>query len=481
MTTPNNSILWNTTVAGMVAGFTKGRRLLKSNSSAPPLIGTPDPAYATIASQALNLAQEVNTGTAPTGIVNDNASTPFPTGTQAISVVSTGVAISPTTGAITLGQIEKDLCLKALVLGLIEGRSIGFGPQANGTNAVLTPAECAGMATTIEGAYAVFATVFIQPQTFPTSVNNQLLLFAAYCGALSGMLANNPGLATEATSAEIVEVIGLACSGLGFAVDALVANDALISNAAGTGNGGSALAGGGVGGTYQNQVGKTLLMFSIASAAMYNRNVGSLTSQFLNTLTGGAAIASWVSQVAPAIAAAYNSLVSGILTGAAAVNNPTLLNAAYAGFVAGNLSSRPFTTTSGMGAASPSNPTYNNQNFTAIAAAASAFASAVDTAVNGVDATGTPIPAGSVFITVTGEGGFNEGVVPSNGTLVEGQLAKTNLMWAICRGVIFGRPLVGGENPEDETADTNTATYTLIASHIVALYLEVANVSLNTP
>jgi hypothetical protein len=109
-------------------------------------------------------------------------------------------------------------------------------------------------------------------------------------------------------------------------------------------------------------------------------------------------------------------------------------------------------------------------NYVAVAAAAKAFALAIDAAVGSSDNSGTPVPAGSVPINL-------EAVtaIPSSGTTQEAQLGKTGLLWGICRGTMRGRPLLGN------ALDATVSTYAVVAQSIVALYLEMASVCLNTP
>src|SRR5208337_4904708 len=137
---------------------------------------------ASLALQALNFAQETD-GDLP----NDNGAPANPSGTVAISVIHTGVAIVPSTGAITFGQIVKDLILKGLVTGIVEGRGYAFPT-------VLTTTELSSVAALIEAAYDIFAQIVTQPITIPNTIHNQLITYGAFAGGFAGALVNSPAL-----------------------------------------------------------------------------------------------------------------------------------------------------------------------------------------------------------------------------------------------------------------------------------------------
>ena len=445
MTTPNNAILWNAIVAGFVGGTLKSRPITAVNSGTPPVVGTPDPSYAAIVAQAVNTTLALD----PL-IPNDHAGAPYPALTQAISVVTTGVAISPTTGAITFAQIQKDLCLKALVTGIMESRGSGFPAQNS-------PASLAPFVTQVQQSYALFADLFVQPISSPAT-NNQLLAYAAYCGGLAGMMAGNPSLISNPTG---VSFIQSALTQFGQDVDAAIATDGTITAA--SANGAALAANGTV--TVPNiqcQIAKTQLMFSLAMAAMYGRDASSLLKQVdAGTLT----LASFAAQVAPPVIAAYKAMQTSLLLIVAAQPpnlNPTLFNSAFCGFIAGNMAGRPFTSIS-----------VTDPNYLAVAAAAFSFAAEVDQSVGAEDTSGGFSP-GNTYISLGGEGTITA-AVPSNGTLIEAQLAKTNLMWSICRAVNFKRPLLGN------ALDTTQSNYSKIANSIVALYLETSTTIMQYP
>lgn len=443
MATPNNALLYNAAIEGLVAGAIKGRWLTKKNSGTPPAIGTPDAAYAALAAQATQLATEFDSK-----VTNDHAGAAQPTGTQAISVVTTGVAIVPSTGAIQFGQIEKSRLMSACAINVLEGRPYTAIPAA----------ELSGIATGVAALYLAAAAEIVQPQDALVSINNQLLLYSVYAGVIAGA---NLGSDSSNPNTDFATLAAYAIS-LAVAVDALVANDAGISAGAGTGNGGAAIAPEpDTGFVIQlNQLGKTRLMYSATLAYMESRSPVSITAATVDTVTA------WGVSNAPAIAALYKAGLVNLQVVPVNLFNPELWNQAYCGYIEGVMSGRPFTATS---------PT--DANYVAVCLAAKAFATEIDTTVGAIDVAGTPVPVATTAISVNVQEGptLNSDIVPTTGPVTEAQQAKGGILWAICRGVMWGRSILGIPS-EDNTA----ATYLNIANSVVALYLELATI-LNTP
>lgn len=438
MTAANNALLYNAVLEGVLAGVISGRPLTAKNTGTPPAIGTADASYSAIVGQATDIAVAIDAL-----IPTDDTASPQPAGTQPISVITTGVAIVPSTGAIQYGQIGKSRLLSAAVMGFMEGRNYG----QNGSVAILPSVDLTALATIISANYEFFATALAQPHSSPV-INNQLIYQAAYNAFLAGSLLKNPS--TFSNDAVTVEIAGTA-SELALAVDALIPFDATIS--ASSSNGAALAPSTDV--IQQTQFGKFRLIYSIVLAYYEGRNTLS------NQLTNSALIAAWVATQGPNIAAMYNASVGNIfVSGAAVKNNPLLWNEAYCGFIAGNLAGRPTTSTSNTDTA-----------YEAIAAAAVAFANEVDTTVGAPDVVGTPVPTGTQPISNAEGAGA---LPPTTGTIQEGELGKTGLMWAICRAQIHGRPLL------NNTLDTTASTYSALAQSIVALYL-VSALALTTP
>jgi hypothetical protein len=436
MVAPNNAILYNASIESFVAGLVRDRWLTEKNTGTPPAIGTADPSYAAIVAQATNFAVELDSK-----IPTDDVASPQPAGTQAISVVTTGVAIAPTTGPIQFGQISKYRLFAASVLGMVEGRY--YGQPAN-----LTASQLSSLAASVAATYNQVAIVVVQPLAPVTPTNNELLYFAAYAGAVAGTFSATPGGIPADLLLAAEGYIQFLC----VAIDAAIANDATISTGA---SNGPAVAPS-TGAIQTAQLGKTRLLYSIVLATQQARNPISVG------LTTNPEFTAWGVAVAPAIVAAYKAMVGGLTpAGSGSILNPVLYNEAYCGFVAGKLSGRPITSTSAT-----------DPNYVAISAAAVAFATEVDAAVGAGDFAGTAVPTGTQAITVSAEP--NTTIVPTTGTIQEGQLGKTGLMWAICRGVQNGRPLLG------DSLDTTAASYSAIAQSIVALYLDLT-LALLTP
>jgi hypothetical protein len=490
MTFPNNVLIYNASIVGYLAGHIRGRRLTQVNTGTPPSIGVPSPSYASLASEATQWAEALDATIAP-----DISPNGVPTGTQYISVVTGGVGVAiaptsvaspppPTGGQITQAQIAKVRLIEMLSLAAFETRYYAQ-PEP------LTDAEFASLASTVSGSYLgtsgsgiVLADIASTPVIGLT--NNNLIGQAVFDGFIGGLLLLNQG------SAQAVPITALAYSAaavLAFEVDALVPFDASITVSTGDHD---ALTPGVIStanaGTESLQIGKTRLMLSIVLAVMETRSTFSL-SQF-GTGVGGigsvdlAAIGAWAEEVAPAIAAVYTACVgnsnAGAFTpgspgivGSAATAPPVptpmgsgpdelwnvgLFNEAYCGFIAANLSGRPITATSSA------DPFY-----VALAMAAQVFAKQTDLAVAAADTTGSDVPTGTQFITAGGDFGANL-APPATGPIQQGILGKTGVMWAICRGVQHGRPLIGN------LLDTTAATYTTVTASIVSLYLEIATI-----
>jgi hypothetical protein len=104
MTFPQNVVLYNAAITGYLAGHIKGRRLAGGvplaqlvNSGTPPAIGTPDPSFAALASEAVSWATAFDALIAP-----DVSGTPIPSESQYITVVTggAGVAVAPVNTAL---------------------------------------------------------------------------------------------------------------------------------------------------------------------------------------------------------------------------------------------------------------------------------------------------------------------------------------------------------------------------------------------
>lgn len=428
----NNALLYNAALEGFIAGEVKDRWLTAVNAGTPPVIGTPDPSYTALVGQSALFAVECDSK-----IPTDDAASPQPAGSTAISVITTGVAIAPTTGAIQSAQLAKTKLMAAITLGIIEGRYYG-------QPAVLQPADFSSVVTASLAAYLQLAA---QVQNL-TNTNNEVIFFGANAGLLAGMFSASPG--TFAAD-EFTLVIQFA-SALATAIDAGIPNDTAMSA-----NNGVALPANTNGAVQQGQLAKQRLIYSICLAVMQQRNP-------LSNLTVLQNPTPWITANSPQIIAAYKAISPSLIStplDATPPFNPILWNEAFNGFVSAKFADRPITS------ASVSDP-----NYLAVAAAAVQFANAIDGAVGGSDVVGTPIPTGTAPITTVGE--TVEALPPATGPNQEGDLGKAGIMWAICRGTQHGRPLLG------TVQDTEQSTYTRTAKSIVALYL-VASEALTTP
>src|ERR1700678_3737336 len=118
MTTPQNALLWNASLEGYLAGQLSNRRITAKNTGTPPAIGTPDPSYAALAAEGTPWATAMDAATP-----NDNAGVPG--GTIPISVITTGVAVVPSTdatGGTEFAQVSKARMLAACALAVFESR-----------------------------------------------------------------------------------------------------------------------------------------------------------------------------------------------------------------------------------------------------------------------------------------------------------------------------------------------------------------------
>lgn len=431
--TANNALLYNAAQEGFYAGALRDRWLTKVNSGTPPVIGTPDNSYALLVDQANRFAIECDSK-----VPNDNAGTPVPAGSQAISVITTGVAIAPTTNAIQFAQLMKVRLFAAFALGITEGRYYG---QPNFL-------DSSGFSTVVTSSYAAYLQIAQEIAAGITDTNNEVIFFGCLAGCIAGMFSAAPG---AWPADEFTNVVALADT-LSDAVDTGIPNDSGMS----AGNG-QVLAANANAVLQQYQYARVKLIYSIALAVMQDRNPLSLENPV-------GIEAGWAAGIAPVIIAAYKaiapSLVSTSLTTSPPIN-PIIWNDAFNGFVAGKFGGRNLKSTS------QTDPWY-----LAVAAAAVHYANAIDAAVGGSDTAGSPIPTGTQGITVAGES--ITPIEPTTGPIQEGAMGKSGLIWAICRGTQYGRPLL------NTTQDNVDATYAVTAKSVVALYLD-ACLGLLTP
>lgn len=550
MTFPQNVVLYNAAITGYLAGHIKGRRLAGGvplaqlvNSGTPPAIGTPDPSFAALASEAVSWATAFDALIAP-----DVSGTPIPSESQYITVVTggAGVAVAPVNaalagtvdvvngspdvtfstgqtlpagaqlvfaeqpgvpytlesaltggtagvltsnytgtsagattttagigGAVAQAQLAKGRLVEMLSLSAFEERWYA-SPRQGQFQSALTAAEFAPLADLISGSYLGTTGLALADigSNLSGFTNNNLLAQAAFDGFIGGILVGNQGDVGPITQTTLAFATG---AGYAFEIDALVPFDSSITIS--TTNQGALSPGNFTSpsslGTESMEVGKTRLMLSIALATTEARTTFSL-QQFAGA--NEAAITAWIQEVAPPVAACYTACVGLANAGAYVPGSPGIVgdgttptpqrptvnglwnvglyNEAYCGFIAGVLAGRPIT----------SNKT-SDSFYVALAAAAQVFAAQIDLTVGASDVTGADVPTGTQFITFGGDGGANL-VAPTTGPVQQGVLGKTGLMWAICRGVMHGRPLLGN------ALDVTPATYEAISTSIVALYLE---------
>jgi len=489
MTFPNNVLLYNAGIVGYLAGHVRGRRLTKVNSGTPPSIGTPDPSYAALASEAVQWATALDAQ-----IETDTQGSPQPLDTQGISVVTAGVgvAIAPTSvGSPTGGQVAQAQLAKARLMEMLSLAAFETRYYAQPSREAPTSEELVTLAKTISGSYLGSGGIAFADIASPgvTAVNNVLIEQAVFDGFIGGLLLLNQGSLQPLS----ILLATAAAVGLAFEVDTLIPFDPSITVSS---SNQSAITPGYASPTTAElgiqtlQVGKTRLLLSIVLAVMEQRSTFSL-QQFISGSTPNlTAIEAWAQEQAPIIAAVYTACVgpsspadavgvytvgtpaivgapNPVNTGASPIPvgsgvgelwNAGLYNEAYCGFIAANLSERPITATNS-----------GDPFYVALALAAQTFAKEIDLVVAASDVTGADVPSGTQFITFGGDGGALL-VTPDTGPVEQGELGKTGTMWAICRGVQHGRPLLGN------ILDTTASTYAAISESIVALYLEIATV-----
>ena len=467
---PNNNLFYNAAIEGYVAGSLKGRTLAGGNpiaplvnSGTPPAIGgTPDPSFAAIA-----LAAERWAGTLDAAIPTDDSASPQPAATIPTSVITTGVAIVPSTdatGETQFAQLAKARLIAITSYGVFSGRYDAQPPaDFDIIDGEPTAISYTSRASLVAALYQEFATGVITG----ASGNNLILAFGCAWGGFAAILGGSPESAPVDTTTEQA----LAFAGeLAVATDLLIPFDATITIS--DVNGFPLAPTGAPSGPQQRQYAKMRLIESITLAYLEERNTFGLAAQNPGSDLSPA-IAAWAAANAPVIANAYAGLLAGLdLSTTSTGNNPTLYNEAYCGFVAGALAARPF----GFGPVSGDEPPAvlpsSDPSYAAIAAAAVAFAEEVDATVGGIDSTahGTiPTGAGTQPITVT-TGGTQGAVSPTTGALQTAQMGKTGLMWGLCRAVQWGKPLVGNVD------DVTSSTYSPAAQSIVAAYLELCTV-----
>jgi hypothetical protein len=436
--TTHNALLWNSAISGMLAGNLSDRYLTAVNSGTPPALGTPDVSYAALATFATTFATDNDAAVAP-----DIVGTPQPAGSAPISAStpSAGSAIVPSTGlgGVVQAQYGKTRLMESIVLGVMEGK-YASQPLPTGTLAQLT-----ALSSVIAAEYLA-SVPGLQPgiSSGLPAANNAVLWNAAFTGFLGGALANRVPTATSSTDAGYVAAQTMAAA-FALEFDSLVSNDTTISQGSGlalvpTTN---LIA--------STQFAKTRLAHSIA--------LGMTEGRYLTGVT-----AAMYQAQAQAAETCYTVCLLSINLSTAAPGPPLyqgpyngiLWNAAFCGFIAGNLSGRPI-----------SNVSVNDPFYTLLSNAAVAFAGEVDKLVGGTDISGTPVPTGSAITAGISENSeVTLAAVPNSSPIATNEFAKEGIMWAICRGVNKGRPLLGN------SLDYTQANYAPIAASVVALYLE---------
>jgi hypothetical protein len=517
----NNVILFNAAVTGYVGGSVRGRPLMGGNpigpivnSGTPPAIGTPDPSFAAITAGASVFASALDAAIAAAGFsagagLHDGATgaaTGYPSGTigtagalgatpqQAANPGFTSVEdITGTTGGIQFAQFAKSRLLSALSRSAFDGRYYAQGVEIEGAlSGPPTVAEYASLASSITTLYAQAAN---NVKTGLTGTNNLLLWYGCFAGALSSFSGGQGGY--DPTYQPTVQAFA-ALTSLAAAVDAGlgISYDSTISQAGGTAGVAAyplaPVASHGAASNAQSiveqtQLAKMRLMEAITAGYLQGRSTVSLYTQFTASEPSGA---SWAAANAPVIAKVYNT-ISGLTQMSAAgatatmYNNPQFYNEAYCAFITAQLAGRDLFSVYNSGASGASQVA---AYVTMIANAAQAFATEVDLttgggAVNpgatGADIVSGPIPTGATTTSYTtgftaGSGVTGDAVIApagasAGGTFAIGQqwvLAKTDLMYGVCRGVMWGRPLLGS------TLDTTASTYLPAAESINALFLE---------
>ena len=476
---PNNNLFYNAAIEGYVAGSLKGRTLAGGspiaplvNSGTPPAIGgTPDPSFAAIA-----LAAERWAGTLDAAIPTDDTATPQPAATIPTSVAG-GVAIVPSTdatGETQFAQLAKARLVALASLGVFSDRYDAQPPaDFNIIDGTPTAIDYTSRASLVAAFYQESATSVIAG----ASANNLILSFGCAWGGAAALLSGSPESAPIDTPTEQAFAFAGA---LAVAVDLLIPFDATITIS--DVNGFPLAPTGAPSGPQQFQYAKMRLIESITLAYLEERNTFGLAAQNPGSELSPA-ITAWATANAPVIANAYAGLLAGLdLSTTSTVNNPTLYNEAYCGFVAGALAARPFgygttVVVDGVVTTVPPFPLPSSDpSYAAIAAAAVAFAEEVDATVGGIDSTASgtiPTGSGTQPITVT-TSGTQGAVSPTTGALQTAQMGKTGLMWGLCRAVQWGKPLVGNVD------DVTSSTYSPAAQSIVAAYLELCTVLISS-
>jgi len=469
---PNNNLFYNAAIEGYVAGSLKGRTLAGGNpiaplvnSGTPPAIGgTPDPSFAAIA-----LAAERWAGTLDAAIPTDDSASPQPGTSIPTSVITTGVAIVPSTdatGETQFAQLAKARLIAITSYGVFSGRYDAQPPaDFDIIDGEPTAISYTSRASLVAALYQEFAGTVIAG----ASGNNLILAFGCTWGGFAAILGGSPESAPVDTTTEQASAF---IGALAVATDLLIPFDATITIS--DVNGFPLAPTGAPSGPQQRQYAKMRLIESITLAYLEGRNTFGLVAQNPGSKLSPA-IAAWAAANAPVVANAYVGLTAGLdLSTTSAHNNPTLFNEAYCGFVAGALAARPFgygttVVVDGVVTTVPPFPLPSSDpSYAAIAAAAVAFAEEVDATVGGIDSTahGTiPTGAGTQPITVT-TAATQAAVSPTTGALQTAQMGKTGLMWGLCRAVQWGKPLVGNVD------DVTPSTYSPAAQSIVAAYLE---------
>jgi hypothetical protein len=472
---PNNNLFYNAAIEGYVAGSMNGRVLAGGNpiaplvnSGTPPAIGaTPDPSFAAVA-----LAAERWAGFLDTAIQTDDGAAPQPAGTIPTGTSGTGVAIIPSTdatGETQFAQLAKARLIALASLGIFSDRYDAQPPQDfNIIDGTPEPIDYTARATQL----AAFYNEFALPVVTGASSNNLVLSFGCAWGGFAALLSGSPTSPPIDTATEQAFAFAGALAG---AVDLLIPFDATITIS--DVNGFPLAPTGTPSAPQQRELAKMRLIESVTLSYLENRNTFGLAAQ--NQMDLSDAITAFATANKQVIVNAYTGLLAGLdLSTTSTGNNPSLYNEAYCGFIAGVLAARPYgygttVVVDGVVTTVPLFPLPSSDPFYAgIAAAAVAFALEVDSTVGGIDSTASgTIPTGSGTQPITVTTGGTQGVVAATtGALQTAQLGKTGLMWALCRAVQWGRPLVGN------TVDVTPATYTDTAQSIVAAYLELCTV-----
>jgi hypothetical protein len=455
--TVNNAAFYNAAIEGYVAGSLKGRALAATNTGIPPAIGTGDPSYVAITTEAPLWAAALD-GAIPADVTGS----PQPAGTVFTSAGAGVLAVPSTdaTGETQFAQLAKTRIIAAIAQAAFSGR-YDAQPAADFDvdDGTPEPISYTARATAAAALYQTLASAV----TSAANANNLLLEYGVILGGVAAIFGGATSPAADSTTTEAFAFVG----DLGLKTDALIAFDATLSISDVNGMPLSPT----TSTIQQGQYAKLRLMESIVTAYLEGRNTFSLVAQNPGSELSPA-ITAWAEANAPVIANAYAGLLPGLLLAVpGSAKNPTLYNEAYCGFVAAALAARPFGFGPVSGDAPPAVLPSSDQSYVAIQLAATAFAFEVDAAVGASDVVGTTVPtgAGTTAITVAGTGAL----VPSTGVLQAGQLGKTGLMWGVCRAAQWGRPLLGN------VADTTSATYSATAQAIVACYLNLCT-SLST-